>query len=1313
MDFEEAPVVPISDQAIQEFQAVAGHDVARESIVQFLSATHGDVSVALNHYFANMQQQSQQHPQPQAQQEARQGQKRPAPEENKYEPEAKRARVEEKQNPEAHSQENKHNDQENKRNEDVMMVPVLPVAPVAPIVPLLMDGKEAKQLKKEKKERINMAKDRRFKKFMNKNLCLATSITYWILKPYKTAKKDTKLKPDYYSRKENKSTIPASAAYQLNQALSNYNRIYDHAGIELNPIIPSGLEALSKDYRRKLYECYAQTYTLNKQEVKALGVDRRVAEESKSRPVYQVTIYVAVTESGLSQSLNDLDNDYMMWFHETELKRYRNSNFLDDGAQALIGKTQFETIAPVMAWSDKSKYSVVKRLFLPSIDERRWQLSNNPVGHFRSGSSALPFVLPDDITLPEQAIRAFQSFMTSGGCGYKLEPYQEEAVKWMILRELSGSTSKCLFMGPFLSNSTIPPKIFWYSPQLSQYRMSPLPEIAGGILADEMGLGKTVEAAALVAARLLDARKWRQEKLVSYRPLPASPAPPPAPIPVPAPIVADPAPVPVPMIVDDGKDEKKEQIAQGGRGRGRGRKAGAKSKAQPKSKSKKKKGEAKDPAQLQERDKDIPMEHLLPSQATLFIVPTSCAGDWMETIHQVFSADHLKAHHPVIMSWYDNKSRTKDLQKLAAADAIVTTYPIVESECRAKRGDNSGSRTSILQRLYFHRIVLDESQTLASLGARTHAVLRLQAANKWCLGGTLMRKDVLDLLPQLQFLGIVPPFTSRGIIQQALRKAVPSYRQDHLRKLRLYRHHVAEALFTIMTTLVLRRKSSDRYPNGKLLCELPHRTFETIQVPVSDAMKDKMIQLHVLVYKIIKVYKDLDIMNSKSLEIQSHLLALRTWCSCGEIDFEYERDKLTKMLDELKDLHASSMKNKEEIQKKVQAIIQKFDPFGLLSQDCTICLGSITEATQTNCGHVFCFECINGHCSLYKRQHGEQVDAPCPICRTTVTQMSNIPIDEVKKRLTAMVAAQVESEQAQNPNQNAAPNPHVAIPMQIGEEKESKEGKEEKEEKKEQAALPAIPVAPIVPILPVNPPGEKLEALLAQLRNMKLKDPMAKAVIYTDLGRTKDKILKYLTSQGFRCGTIAGNMSFQQRKRHMDRFQTTEDEDVFVLSLKSNSEGVTLTRASYLFLVDTGLVIAKILQAMMRIYRYGQKQAVTIVQLIMKDTIEEAIGDRYCKQFTKSFAEETKLNQDIADGKLNMQQFWADQESKRAHPVNDVMTEFVNRRRKETRNAMKRSNGGASAAELFKLISDVPCVRAQMEPVGGLGLGLELDSDSD
>jgi len=53
--------------------------------------------------------------------------------------------------------------------------------------------------------------------------------------------------------------------------------------------------------------------------------------------------------------------------------------------------------------------------------------------------------------------------------------------------------------------------------------------------------------------------------------------------------------------------------------------------------------------------------------------------------------------------------------------------------------------------------------------------------------------------------------------------------------------------------------------------------------------------------------------------------------------------------------------------------------------DCSICLGSASYAVETNCGHIFCGECIFQYYEITPRHQGPLSTPTCPYCRQRMT----------------------------------------------------------------------------------------------------------------------------------------------------------------------------------------------------------------------------------------------------------------------------------------------------------------------------------------
>ena len=75
----------------------------------------------------------------------------------------------------------------------------------------------------------------------------------------------------------------------------------------------------------------------------------------------------------------------------------------------------------------------------------------------------------------------------------------------------------------------------------------------------------------------------------------------------------------------------------------------------------------------------------------------------------------------------------------------------------------------------------------------------------------------------------------------------------------------------------------------------------------------------------------------------------------------------------------------------------------------------------------------------------------------------------------------------------------------------------------------------------------------------------------------------------------------------VDEFQNSSTPKVFLLSLKAAGTGLTLTRASYVFLLDPWWNPQAERQAIDRAHRIGQDKPVFVYRLVANDTIEEKV----------------------------------------------------------------------------------------------------------
>ena len=80
-----------------------------------------------------------------------------------------------------------------------------------------------------------------------------------------------------------------------------------------------------------------------------------------------------------------------------------------------------------------------------------------------------------------------------------------------------------------------------------------------------------------------------------------------------------------------------------------------------------------------------------------------------------------------------------------------------------------------------------------------------------------------------------------------------------------------------------------------------------------------------------------------------------------------------------------------------------------------------------------------------------------------------------------------------------------------------------------------------------------------------------------------------------------------KRQQHVERFQTDAACPLFLISLKAGGQGLNLTAADYVFILDPWWNPAVEAQAVDRAHRIGQNRHVFAYRLIARDTVEEKI----------------------------------------------------------------------------------------------------------
>jgi hypothetical protein len=120
-----------------------------------------------------------------------------------------------------------------------------------------------------------------------------------------------------------------------------------------------------------------------------------------------------------------------------------------------------------------------------------------------------------------------------------------------------------------------------------------------------------------------------------------------------------------------------------------------------------------------------------------------------------------------------------------------------------------------------------------------------------------------------------------------------------------------------------------------------------------------------------------------------------------------------------------------------------------------------------------------------------------------------------------------------------------------------------------------------------------------------LKEEGHKVLVFSQFVSMLDIIKARLETESRPYNYLTGQT--KDRKGEIEKFQTTKEPSVFMLSLKAGGAGLNLTSASYVILYDPWWNPAVENQAIDRTHRIGQKNKVIAYRLLTRNTVEEKI----------------------------------------------------------------------------------------------------------
>lgn len=145
-------------------------------------------------------------------------------------------------------------------------------------------------------------------------------------------------------------------------------------------------------------------------------------------------------------------------------------------------------------------------------------------------------------------------------------------------------------------------------------------------------------------------------------------------------------------------------------------------------------------------------------QPSLVLLPPIAMMQWMSEIES-YTDGTLKTF---FFHGTNAKAKNMTVKDLKKYDVIIMSYNSLESMYRKqekgfKRKDGLVKEESVMHKIHFHRVILDEAHSIKSRVTMTaKACFALNATHRWCLSGTPLQNRVGEFLSLARFLCVRP-----------------------------------------------------------------------------------------------------------------------------------------------------------------------------------------------------------------------------------------------------------------------------------------------------------------------------------------------------------------------------------------------------------------------------------------------------------------------------------------------------------------------------------------------------------------------------
>lgn len=612
---------------------------------------------------------------------------------------------------------------------------------------------------------------------------------------------------------------------------------------------------------------------------------------------------------------------------------------------------------------------------------------------------------------------------------------------------------------------------------------------------------------------------------------------------------------------------------------------------------------------------------------TLVVCPLSLLEQWRT---EILSNIRLDSHPSVCI--YHGQKRDREGLRLKQYDVVITTYATLVSDFPKVRNDlyenklRKQANLELLRRppgplfcVHWRRVVLDEAHNIKNRRTDSYAAATfLKADMRWCLTGTPITNSVDDIYSLFCFIRY---------------RFVPNYETwNHRWKKRLEHpwENVRSLAFkqfqTLCGVVVLRRTKKDTI-NGLPVVILPKKHLKVLVKGFRD--KDEILTYKSIEEQSVRILNKY--LNSSYTGLYSSmfvlLLRLRQAC-CHPFLVQYSQmhgngsrtknerystpyrdDILDQALELLEGGQSMLDLFDEGVRERLERVLHPPVNNGTRATvwhgfTCNGCSKEQEwkQGSFFGCGDLFCKECVLTikrqmrciRCGLNFRPgdlelcandvrievHAKVVmgtSEGLTVCRREAQQW-------VKEEISRRKSIGIEDHSS-----------NVASPSSLNAVRTDDDRTASLSDQREQF------------LRSFSQTSTKIESILQELEKTRQNGRNEKTLIFSQWTSMLDIVEFHLELNGYETCRLDGGLNRAERDKQIEKFKNNITKRVLLMSLHAGGTGLNLTVASRVILCDVWWNPSVEEQAIDRVHRIGQTQAVYVTRFRMENTVEDRI----------------------------------------------------------------------------------------------------------